>query len=50
MIVSEKSHQNSSDYTQFLLKKIFELNKKYIFSIEKMRNSGNLGKLLALKF
>ena len=27
-IVSEKSHENLSDYIQFLLKKILELNKK----------------------
>ena len=41
MIASEKSHQNLSDYNQFLFKKRFEVNKKQIFSSEKMRNSGN---------
>ena len=50
MIASEKITTKYIRYLQFLLEKIFELNKKYIFSIEKMRNSGNLGKLLALKF
>ena len=40
MIISEKSHQNLSDYSQFLLKKKFENNKKQIFSGEKMGNSG----------
>ena len=38
MIVSEKSHQNLSDYNQFLIKKKFEDNEKIDF-IE--RNSGN---------
>ena len=28
MIASEKSHQNLTDYNQFLLKKRFEVNKK----------------------
>ena len=41
MIASEKPHQNLSDYNQFLFKKRFEVNKKKIFSIENMRNSGN---------
>ena len=50
MIASEKSHQNISDYNQFLfkirfevenLKKKCEVNKHQIFSSEKMRNSGN---------
>ena len=41
MIVSEKSHQNLSDYFQFLFKKSFEVNKKGIIYSEKMRNSGN---------
>ena len=41
MIVQEKLQQNLSDYNQFLFKKIFEVNKKQIFSSEKMRNSGN---------
>ena len=41
MIVSENSHQNLSDYIQFLLKKIFSLIKKVINSSEKMKYSGN---------
>ena len=41
MISSEKSHTNLSDYNQFLFKKRFEVNKKQIFSSEKMGNSGN---------
>ena len=42
MIASEKSHQNLSDYNQFLFKKIFEVHKKkQIFSSEKIRNSDN---------
>ena len=41
MIASEKSHQNLSEYNQFLFKKRFEVNKKHYFSIEEMRNSGN---------
>ena len=41
MIASEKSHQNLSDYNQFLFKKRFEVNKVWIFSSEKMKNSGN---------
>ena len=35
MIISEKSHQNLSDYNQFLFKKRFEFDKKQIFSSEK---------------
>ena len=38
---SETSHQNLSDYNQFLFKKRFEVNKKQIFSSDKMRNSDN---------
>ena len=41
MIPLEKSHQNLSDYNQFLFKKRFEVNEKQIFSSEEMRNSGN---------
>ena len=42
MIASEKSHQNLSDYIQFLLKiKDLNLIKEGIISTEKMRNSGN---------
>ena len=42
MIASEKSHQNRSDYKQFLFKKTFEVHKKnQIISSEKMRNPGN---------
>ena len=41
MIASEKSHQNLSDYIQFLFKNRFEANKKQIISSKKMRNSGN---------
>ena len=41
MITSEITHQNLSDYNQFILKKNFEVNKKLIFSSEKMRNSGD---------
>ena len=40
MIVSEKSHQNLSDYIQFSFKKI-EFNKKRLFPVEKMRNVDN---------
>ena len=39
MIASEKSHL--SDYNQFLFKNSFKVNKKCIFSSNKMRNSGN---------
>ena len=41
MIASENSHQNLLDYNQFLLKKRFEVNKKHVFSSEKMINSGH---------
>ena len=35
----KKTHQNQSDCNQFLLKKV-EVDKKQIFSCEKLRNSG----------
>ena len=41
MIVSEKSHQDLSDYIQFLFKKIVKFNKKRIIFSEKVRNLGN---------
>ena len=41
MIISEKSHQNLSDYTQFLIKKDFNWVKKVIIFSDEMRNSGN---------
>ena len=42
MIASEKkTHQNLSDYNQFLFTKRFEVIKKQIFPSEEMRNSGN---------
>ena len=41
MIVSEKSHQNLSDYKQFLLKKRIEVNNKGIYPNENIINSGN---------
>ena len=41
MIVSEKSHNNISDYIQLLFKKRFEFNKKGLFLVKKMRNLGN---------
>ena len=42
MFVSEKSHQNLSDFIQFLFKRRFELNKKKgIISSEKIINSGH---------
>ena len=41
MIVTDKSHQNLSDYIQILLKKRFNLMEKVIISNDKMRNSGN---------
>ena len=41
MIALKKSHQNLSDYNQFLFQKRFEVNKKHIFNSEKMRNLGN---------
>ena len=37
LIVSEKSHQNQSDYIQFLLKKKIHSMKKWIISSEKKR-------------
>ena len=40
MIASEKSHQNLSDYIQFLLKKRYSIEKRIIYS-KRMRNSGN---------
>ena len=40
IITSEESHQNLSDYNQFVLKKIFQVNKKLIFSSEQIQNSG----------
>ena len=39
MIASEKSHQNLLDRNQFLLQKRFDVNKKPIFSGEKITNS-----------
>ena len=39
MVVSEKSHQNPSEYIQFLFKIRFEFIKKVIIFSEKMRNS-----------
>jgi len=41
MIASEKLHQNLLDRNQFLFKKRFQVNKKHIFSGEKMRISDN---------
>ena len=41
MIVSEKSHQNLSVYTQFVLRKDLNLMKRGIISSENMRNDGN---------
>ena len=41
MIVSEKPHQNISDYNQFLFKKRSEVNKKQIFTSKNMINSCN---------
>ena len=41
MFASEKSHQNLSDYNQFLFKNRFKANNKQIISSKKMRNSGN---------
>ena len=35
MIALEKSHQNLSDYNQFLFKNRFEVNKKSIFLVKK---------------
>ena len=50
MIAQEKSYQNLSDYNQFLLKKRFEVDKKQIFSSEKIINSGNCNYYYALSF
>ena len=51
MIVSEKSHQNLSDYIHFLFKKIYiNVIKKEIISVEKMRNSGNFNYYYAPRF
>ena len=41
MIVSEKPNQNLSDYIQFLFNKYFDLIKKGLFLVKKIRNSGN---------
>ena len=41
MIASETSHQNQSDYNQFVFKSRFEVIKKDIFSCEIMRTSGS---------
>ena len=41
MIASEKSLQNLSDYSNFLFKKRFEVNKKQFFPSEKIRKSDN---------
>ena len=41
MIASEKPHQNQSECNQFLFENRFEVNKKQVFSSEKLRNSGN---------
>ena len=41
MIASEKTHQNLSDYSQFLFKKRFEINEKQILFCEKIKNAGN---------
>ena len=41
MIVSEKSHQNLSDYIQFLFKKDLNLIRKGIISNEKKINLSN---------
>ena len=40
-MIEKKTHQYISDYGQLLFKKRFEVNKKHIFSSEKMRSSGN---------
>ena len=34
-------NENISDYIQFLFKIRFKVNKKFLFSCEKMRNSSN---------
>jgi len=36
MIASEKSHQNLSDYNQFLFEKSFEIDKNQIFLSKKL--------------
>ena len=41
MIALEKKQQHFLDCNQILFKKRFEVNKKHIFSSEKIRNSGN---------
>ena len=41
MIALKKSHQNPSDYNQFLLKKTFAVNINRFFSSETLRKSGN---------
>ena len=41
MIVSAKTHQNLSDYIQFLIEIGLNFIKKVIISSENMRNSGN---------
>ena len=38
MTVSKKSHQNLSEYIQFLFKKRFEIDNKEIISSGKIRN------------
>ena len=40
LIISEKTHQNLSDYNHFIFKNRFEVNNK-LFSSEKLRYSGN---------
>ena len=39
--IGKKTHQNLSDYIQFLLRKKIEFSKKGIISSEQIRNSGN---------
>ena len=41
MIASQRTDKNMSDYNQFLFKKRSDVNKKPIYSSEKMSNSGN---------
>ena len=48
MIVSEKSHQNLSEYIQFLINKHLYSIKKRTISSEKMRNSGNYNYMIML--
>ena len=45
-----KSHQNLSDYSQFLFKKDLNFLKKEIISNEKMKNSGNYNYAYAHSF